>query len=136
MSTFEKLHVQGFRRLHDVDLKLEPLNVLIGANGSGKTTMLDVFTLLSASASGNLKETVRDLGGVDSQPTADAHPDQDGAVGVHGLGKGAADQLFGLLPVVDDRHCLRDQLDDRDRPVFLGHPPRSPEYVATDQDRY
>ena len=69
MSTFEKLHVQGFRRLHDVDLKLEPLNVLIGANGSGKTTMLDVFTLLSASASGNLKETVRDLGGVDSNLT-------------------------------------------------------------------
>ena len=69
MSTFEKIYVQGFRRLHDVALKLKPLNVMIGANGSGKTTLLDVFTLLSASASGELKATVRDFGGIDANLT-------------------------------------------------------------------
>jgi predicted ATPase len=69
MSIFGKIRVQGFRRLHDVDLRLKPLNVMIGANGSGKTTVLDVFTLLAASASGDLNETISDFGGVDSNLT-------------------------------------------------------------------
>lgn len=69
MSIFENIRVQGFRRLHDVDLKLKPLNVMIGANGCGKTTLLDVLALLAASASGNLNETIRDFGGVDSNLT-------------------------------------------------------------------
>jgi len=69
VSTFQRIHVQGFRRLYDVDLKLRPLNVMIGANGSGKTSMLDVFTMLSASASGNLKATIREFSGIDSNLT-------------------------------------------------------------------
>ncbi|WP_298859952.1 AAA family ATPase [uncultured Gimesia sp.] len=69
MSTFERIHVQGFRRLNNVDLKLKPLNVMIGANGSGKTSVLDVFTLLAASASGDLAETISDFGGVDGNLT-------------------------------------------------------------------
>lgn len=70
MSIFERIHVQGFRRLHDVSLPLKPLNVLIGANGCGKTTLLDVFTLLSASASGELKSTISDYGGIDGNLSA------------------------------------------------------------------
>jgi predicted ATPase len=69
MNIFEKIHVQGFRRLFDVDLKLNSLNVVIGANGSGKTSLLDVFSLLAASASGRLKETISDLGGLDANLT-------------------------------------------------------------------
>ncbi|HVA45439.1 MAG TPA: AAA family ATPase [Pirellulales bacterium] len=66
MTTFDKIHIQGFRRLHDVDLKLRPLMVLIGANGCGKTSLLDVFSLLAASASGDLNQTMSDLGGIES----------------------------------------------------------------------
>ena len=69
MVGFEKIRVQGFRRLLDVDLGLQPLNVLIGGNGSGKTSLLDVFSLLAASASGRLNETVSDLGGIDANLT-------------------------------------------------------------------
>lgn len=69
MATFERIHVEGFRRLHDAELQLKPLNVLIGANGSGKTSFLDVFTLLAASAAGGLQETINDLGGVDGNLT-------------------------------------------------------------------
>ena len=69
MSIFEKIHVRGFRRLHDVDLKLKPLNVLIGPNGSGKTSLLDVFSLLAASASGRLRATMSDLSGIDANLT-------------------------------------------------------------------
>lgn len=70
MNIFESIQVQGFRRLHDVRLPLKPLNVLIGANGCGKTTLLDVFTLLSASASGDLKATISEYGGVEANLTA------------------------------------------------------------------
>ena len=69
MSLFEKIHIQGFRRLHDVDLKLKPLNVVIGANGSGKTSILDVFSLLAASASGRLKESISEQSGIDANLT-------------------------------------------------------------------
>src|SRR5713101_3345107 len=70
MNRFERIHVKCFRRLCDVDLSLKPLNVMIGANGSGKTSLLDVFSFLSASASGNLKETVSAFGGVERNLTA------------------------------------------------------------------
>ncbi|MGA2703751.1 MAG: AAA family ATPase [Isosphaeraceae bacterium] len=66
MRIFEKIRIQGFRRLYDFDLRLKPLNVLIGANGSGKTSLLDVFSLLAASASGRLKETMSDISGTDA----------------------------------------------------------------------
>jgi predicted ATPase len=69
MNRFEHIRVQGFRRLHDVDLKLKPLNVLIGANGCGKTSLLDVFSLLAASAAGELNETLSNLGGIESNLT-------------------------------------------------------------------
>jgi predicted ATPase len=69
MNLFESIHIQGFRRLYDVDLKLKPLNVVIGANGCGKTSLLEVFSLLAASASGRLKETLNDLGGIDANLT-------------------------------------------------------------------
>ena len=69
MSTFERIHVQGLRCLFDVDLQLRPYDVMIGAIGSGKPSLLDVFSLLAASASGNLKSTIRDLAGVDSNLT-------------------------------------------------------------------
>ena len=69
MNKFETIHIEGFRRLHDVRLKLNSLNVVIGANGSGKTSLLDVFSLLAASAAGELKDTMSDVGGIDSNLT-------------------------------------------------------------------
>ena len=69
MNVFETVRVQGFRRLQDVNFKLNSLNVVIGANGCGKTSLLDVFSLLAASASGGLRETVSDLGGIDANLT-------------------------------------------------------------------
>jgi predicted ATPase len=66
MNHFDRIHVQGFRRLIDVDLELRSLNVLIGANGSGKTSLLDVFSLLGASASGGLGARLSEFGGIAS----------------------------------------------------------------------
>jgi predicted ATPase len=66
MNYFDRIHVQGFRRLIDLDLELRPLNVLIGANGSGKSSLLDVFSLLAASASSRLSARLGEFGGIPS----------------------------------------------------------------------
>lgn len=68
---FSRLRVQGFRHLHDVHLPLRPLNVLIGANGVGKTSVLEVMTLLAASASGRLQDFISAAGGLSSLVTHD-----------------------------------------------------------------
>jgi predicted ATPase len=68
---FSRLSVTGYRRLADVDISLRPLNVLIGANGIGKSSLLDVIDLLAASADGVLQKSVTELGGMRSLVTAD-----------------------------------------------------------------
>lgn len=64
LHRINKIKVKGLRRLHNIDLAVNPLMVLIGANGVGKTSLLDAFSLLSASASGNLNGTLSKYGGI------------------------------------------------------------------------
>jgi len=68
---FSRLSVSGYRRLKVVQLELRPLNVLIGANGVGKSSILDVFKLMADSANGNLETAVTESGGMSSLLTAD-----------------------------------------------------------------
>jgi predicted ATPase len=55
-----------------LDLELRPLCVLIG--GSGKTSLLDVFSLLAASAAGKLAEKISELQGMSALVTVDRSP--------------------------------------------------------------
>lgn len=64
MGKINHLHIKGFRRLYDVDIQVRPLMVMIGANGVGKTSMLDAFSLISASAAGSLNSTLSEMGGI------------------------------------------------------------------------
>lgn len=68
---FGQLTIQGFRRLNDVSLQLEPLSVMIGANGTGKTSILDVLSLLASSAQGKLASSISDLTGLTNILTYD-----------------------------------------------------------------
>ncbi len=42
-----RLRVQGFKSLHDVDIELAPLVVLMGPNAAGKSNLLEALLLLS-----------------------------------------------------------------------------------------
>lgn len=64
MSKFEKISIKGFRRLRDVELEMRDLVVMIGANGSGKTSLLDAMSVLSASAIGKLHDGLQSKGGL------------------------------------------------------------------------
>jgi predicted ATPase len=64
MDSFERIAIRGFRRLENLDLEMRNLTVLVGANGSGKTSFLDVFSLLAASAGGHLRSALQRKGGL------------------------------------------------------------------------
>jgi predicted ATPase len=68
---FEDLSIEGFRRLENINLPLRPLCVMIGANGTGKTSVLDVMSLLADSARGALGTSIADLSGLSNVLTYD-----------------------------------------------------------------
>lgn len=63
MNHIEHISIQGYRRLRDIDIDLRPLNVMIGANGVGKTSFLEVLSLVASSTLAQMKYKTRDLGG-------------------------------------------------------------------------
>jgi predicted ATPase len=70
-ARFGELSVQGFRRLKEVRLPLRPLSVTIGANGTGKTSVLDVLSMLALSAQGKLSSSISELSGLTNILTYD-----------------------------------------------------------------
>ena len=66
MPAIEHISVQGFKSIKHLDrLALRPINVLIGANGSGKSNFIGVFAFLQAIRAGNLQNYVARAGGAD-----------------------------------------------------------------------
>jgi predicted ATPase len=71
MNKFEHIRIRGYRRLLDVTLTMRPLTVMIGANGVGKSSFLEVWSLLAASCRGQLSTTISELGGINDIVTRD-----------------------------------------------------------------
>ena len=66
MTALSAITIKGFRSIGSVeDLAIRPINVLIGANGSGKSNFLGVFKLLQAIRAGRLQDYVARAGGSD-----------------------------------------------------------------------
>jgi len=61
---FTHLRIAGYRCLIDVELELRDLMILIGPNASGKTSVLEVLTLLRDGAQGRLDEALSERGGL------------------------------------------------------------------------
>ncbi len=51
-----RLRVKSFKSLEDVDVELGLVNVFIGANGSGKSNLLEALGVLSAAADGKVND--------------------------------------------------------------------------------
>ena len=64
-TSLDSISVEGFRSIARLDLTLRPINVLIGANGSGKTNLIQALDLLRASHLDRLDEFVTRTGGAD-----------------------------------------------------------------------
>ncbi|MFM8443298.1 MAG: AAA family ATPase [Methylococcus sp.] len=61
----KKLTIHGFKSIERQTIELGALNVLIGANGSGKSNLLSALSFFRASALGNLDAFVKQRGGAD-----------------------------------------------------------------------
>lgn len=63
----DELTVRGYKSIRDLEnFQLHNLNVLIGANGAGKSNLISLFRLLAALAEGNLQAYVQKQGGPDA----------------------------------------------------------------------
>lgn len=63
-DTLSKFTIQGFKSIRLLDnLELKNLNLIVGANGAGKSNLLSLFKMLRALIDGNLHRYVRDSGG-------------------------------------------------------------------------
>ncbi|MBI5478848.1 MAG: AAA family ATPase [Deltaproteobacteria bacterium] len=56
MTILKKLKIQRFKSLYDVDLELGHVNVFIGANGSGKSNLLEAIGVVGAAAFGSVDD--------------------------------------------------------------------------------
>jgi predicted ATPase len=45
MENLSRIKIKGFKSIKELDLDMKPINVLIGANGSGKSNFVSVFNL-------------------------------------------------------------------------------------------
>jgi predicted ATPase len=58
--------VKGFKSIASIEkLALTPVNILIGANGAGKSNFIEIFSFLHAIREGNLQQYVRKAGGAE-----------------------------------------------------------------------
>jgi len=65
-TPIKKLTIEGFKSIRELeDFELRSLNVLIGANGSGKSNFVGFFRLLRELINGDPQTTIRTEGGAD-----------------------------------------------------------------------
>src|SRR5581483_4360476 len=61
-----RLAISGYRSLRDVTLELGPINVVTGANGSGKSSLYRALKLLADIAQGRIVQSLAAEGGLQS----------------------------------------------------------------------
>lgn len=65
MHHLDRIQIAGFKSIRDQTVELRPLNVLIGANGAGKSNFVQVFRLLHELVNQNFQVFVARSGGAD-----------------------------------------------------------------------
>lgn len=69
MARLRKVTIKGFRSIRETTLEIRPLNVLIGANGAGKSNLIAFFKLMNELMGGRLQQYVAATG----RATANLH---------------------------------------------------------------
>jgi predicted ATPase len=58
MAQLKKISIKGYRSIKDTSLELSPLNVLIGANGAGKSNFVSFFKMLNEMMGNRLQQYI------------------------------------------------------------------------------
>lgn len=65
IKNLKQIKVEGFKSIAKLDLPMGNINILIGANGAGKTNLISLFTFLSHLSQGKLRTYVESEGGAE-----------------------------------------------------------------------
>ena len=66
MPALDTITVRGFKSIKAIEqLKLNPINVLSGANGSGKSNFIELFSMVREVVSDRLRDFIVRAGGAD-----------------------------------------------------------------------
>jgi len=65
MPKLDRVRIAGYKSIREQEISLGPLNVMIGANGAGKSNFIGVFRLLHEIVGERLQIHVRKAGGAD-----------------------------------------------------------------------
>lgn len=67
MTTLDWITIEGFKSIRSLqEIRLSPINILIGANGSGKSNFLEAFSFLRSISNGKLRYYVKESGGAEN----------------------------------------------------------------------
>lgn len=66
MNSLTKIRLRGWKSIREAELTLSPLNVLIGANGSGKSNFISYFKLLNEMSGERLQEYIGRANGAET----------------------------------------------------------------------
>jgi len=61
----ERIVLQGYKSIREADITLRPINVLIGANGSGKSNFISLFQFMNRVVNRGMQKYVAQAGGAD-----------------------------------------------------------------------
>ena len=64
-DNLRRIRVEGFKSIKELDLTMKDINVLIGANGAGKTNLISLFTFLGCLSQGKLQQYIKTEGGAE-----------------------------------------------------------------------
>jgi predicted ATPase len=99
MDALSRIKIKGFKSIREMDLELHNLNILIGANGAGKTNFVSVFKLLNQIIEKNLQVFVAKSGGANALLHFGQKVTSELEIGLH-FGKNEYNAT--LIPSADD----------------------------------
>jgi predicted ATPase len=106
-----RLAINGFKSIEKIDLEMAPINIMIGANGAGKSNFISFLRMINSLVKGELQSYT----GLSGGPDAVLHYGRKTTPVMEGkLYFGETGYFFQLKPTVDNRLMFSDEALWRD----------------------
>jgi predicted ATPase len=62
----KKIVLKGYKSIKEINIDLEPINIIIGPNGAGKSNFISIFSMLRAMSQGKFQNYITENGGANT----------------------------------------------------------------------
>lgn len=118
MGRIKSISIEGFKSIRKLeDFELKNLNVIVGANGAGKSNFIQIFKMLDAMSHGRFQEFILNNGGADAFPFCGEKETPGIKIGfTFSFNYSEASHFYNFLmrPSVDERMVLSEQWKYKD----------------------